>query len=325
MAKRVIGICYGPVGETETGHIRSYAEKYGFEVKSLPSENFIGRIPEGWVDECEVIFGSLPPKFLKNAVNLKWLQTSSAGVAPYCEPGVLPEDVQLTNAAGSFGEGISEYMIALMLSLIKRFPEYMDNQREHIFRSRGKVLGVRGLKVTVLGLGDIGSEFAKRAHMLGAVVTGVKRTRSDKPDYIEKLYTTDEIDLAIKDADFVAMSLPGVRETENILNRERIFALKKGCYVINVGRGTSLDQTALVEALNSGHLAGAGLDVFEQEPIPENDPVWNAKNIIITPHVSGGLTFDTTIRNVIDTFVKNFTDYAEGKPFAKTVDKKLGY
>lgn len=325
MAKRVIGVCYGGVKQAEADHILKEAGALGFEVKFLPSENFVGSIPDGWVDDCEVIFGNLPEGRISEAKALKWLQTGSAGVANYCVPGVLPESILLTNASGGYGVGISEYMVAQMFALLKRFPEYMDNQKQHLWKKMGMVGAVQGLNVTVVGLGDIGGEFAKRAHLLGAVVKGVKRSRTEKPDYLEALYTNDEMDEALKDADLVALALPGVADTANVLSRERIFALKKGCYVINVGRGNAIDQPALIEALNSGHLGGAGLDVFVEEPIPENDPIWDAKNVIITPHVSGGTSFALTVQTIVDLFLKNLADYAQDKPFARTVNRKLGY
>jgi phosphoglycerate dehydrogenase-like enzyme len=325
MAKRIIGVCYGAVKDDYQALIKERAEALGFEAKFLASDEFASPIPEGWLEDCEVVFGNIPVSRLPEAKNLKWLQTSSAGVAQYCAPGALPESIMLTNASGGYGVGISEYMVAQMLALLKRFPEYMENQCNRVWRRQGMVGAVTGLKVTVVGLGDIGGAFAYRAHLLGARVTGVKRTLSPKPDYIERLFTTDQLDEALKDADLVALALPGIKDTAGLLNRERIFALKQGCYIINVGRGDVLDEQALVEALNSGYLGGAGLDVFVKEPLPEDSPLWTAKNAILTPHVSGGTTFALTVQTIIEIFIENLEAYAADKPFKRTVNRELGY
>ena len=325
MQKRVVGVCYGGVKEAEAARISARVAELGFEAQFLPSDGFVGPIPDGWVDDCEVIFGNIPEGRIPQAKQLKWLQTGSAGVAQYCEPGVLPDDILLTNASGGYGVGISEYMVGQMFAMLKRFPAYLDNQRKHSWQRLGRVGAVQGLKVTVVGLGDIGSEFAQRAHLLGASVRGVKRSRTETPDYLERLYITKEMDEALKDADLVALALPGVADTEGVLNRERLLALKPGCYIINVGRGNAIDQDALVELLNAGHIGGAALDVFVEEPIPESDPIWDAQNVIITPHVSGGITFDLTVQTIIDLFLENLASYAAGRPFARTVNRKLGY
>lgn len=325
MEKRVIGVCYGAITEADQIRIKERCEALGFEPKFLSDGDFTVKIPEGWLEDCEVVFGNVPVPRLSEATSLQWLQTAAAGVAQYCKPGALSESVMLTNASGGYGVGISEYMVAQMMALLKRFPEYMDNQREHIWRRQGMVGAVTGLNVTVVGLGDIGGAFAKRAHLLGAKVSGVRRHKGDTPDYIEKMYTIDELDEALKDAELVALALPGVADTAGLLNRERIFNLRQGCYIINVGRGDVLDETALAEALNRGHLGGAGLDVFVEEPLPKEHALWDAKNTILTPHVSGGTTFALTITAIVDLFLENLDAYAGGRPFARAVDRKLGY
>lgn len=320
MSTKIIGITYNGINEERAANLKALCESYGFIPKFAPSNT-----GSEFYEDCEVIFGTPKPAWMASYKNLKWLQTSSAGVDAYCHPGILSEDVLLTNAKGGYGIGIAEHLMMQLLMLLKNSVAYHHQQLEQKWQSLGAVRGLYGSVVTVVGLGDIGGEFAKRAKAFGAVVRGVKRVATDKPEYVDELYATEDVDAALKGADVVALCLPNTPTTDNILNAQRIAALKQGAIVLNVGRGSAIDEQALVAVLNSGHLGGAGLDVTRVEPLPAGDPLWTAKNTIISPHVSGGVTFDLTIDRVIGVFTDNLKDYAEGKPFKRLVNRKEGY
>lgn len=325
MAERIIGVCYNGVDAARAQKITQAAQQAGYRVKFFGPVTADNPVPIEWMQDCEIIFGNIKPKDLVHAKALKWLQTSSAGVDAYCRPGILPEGVKLTNASGGYGVGIAEHALGQLLMLLKKSPGYLAQQKAHVWKSLGTVRPIYGSLVTVVGLGDIGSEFAKRMHALGAQVRGVKRRAADKPAFVDALYTTEQLDEALDGADVVFLSLPGTAATAGILNRQRIEGLKAGCIVLNVGRGSAIDQQALIEQLQNGHLGGAGLDVTVPEPLEAESPLWDMENVVISPHVSGGTSFDLTVDKIVDLFLKNLAAYTAGEPFARSVDIKEGY
>ena len=141
----------------------------------------------------------------------------------------------------------------------------------------------------------------------------------------DKIYRIDELDEVLRDTELLVMCLPGTSETEGVLSKERMALLPMGAYVVNVGRGSAIDESALIESLESGKLAGAALDVFANEPLPGENPLWNTKNLIITPHVAGNLTLDHTLDKNVEMFCDNLVSYAEGRTLKHVVDKARGY
>ena len=280
--------------------------------------------PTGLAD-CELLFTDCAPDRLRFAKNLRWISTPMAGAVQYCAPGVLPEGVPLTNSAGAYGPAISEHMLTLTLMLIRRMDEYMAQQNARGWGLIGRVRTLGECRIAVVGMGDIGANYAMRVHALGAKVVGVRRTAHEKPDYVDALYTQDRLDEALRDADVVALALPGTSETENVLSRERLAALKPGCIIVNVGRGSLIDQEALGEMLRSGHLGGAGLDVCKPEPLPADDPLWDAPRLILTPHVSGMNSCAFTLHRILDMYFENLLRWKEGQTLLRQVRRELGY
>jgi len=270
------------------------------------------------VARADVIFGNVEPEDLAGAPHLAWVQLNSAGADNYVP--FLPEGMLLTNASGAFGEPISEYMVGALLARMHLFQEYYDNQKEGIWHFRGKSREVPGSTCLVIGMGDIGGCFARKMKALGATVIGVRRTDTRKPDYCDELVLTADLDKVLPRADVVALSLPNTAQTAGILSAERIAAMKPGAYVINVGRGTAIDQQALCAALNE-----ACLDVTVPEPLPADDPLWKAKNIMITPHVSGGRMLGMAGDRAIEIFLDNFRRFQAGQPLRNLVDRATGY
>ena len=282
---------------------------------------------EDFLQNTEVLIGGTPADAyrLTPLTKLRWVQLSWAGTEPYSLPGVLPAGTVLTNATGAFGHAIGEHMVACVTMLQKKLHLYRDNMAVPCWLDRGNVKSIEGSVVLTLGLGDIGCNFARRMKGLGAYNIGVRRVGTDKPDYVDELYLSDRIDELLPRADVVAMTLPNTRETYRILSRERIFSMKKGAILINVGRGNAVDPDALCEALNSGHLDGASLDVTDPEPLPADHPLWRCENALITPHISGFYHLRATYDNIIGICIDNLSRYVEGRPLCNVVDFETGY
>ena len=292
----------------------------GYEVIQIKSD-------DEKIKECEIIFGGINPSFLPEATHLKWLHTSFAGVDSLLKPEVnFPKDVMLTNSAGTYGIAISEYLLTITLMLMRRNLEYAKLQFQNMWQPLGSVKCIYGSKVCVVGLGDIGENYAKRCQALGATVSGVVRTpRAVKPDAVDKLYTIDQLDEAIKDADVVALCLPGTNETAGLFSEARLNQMKPGALLLNIGRGSAIDTNALITALKSGQIGGAGLDVTDPEPLPADSPLWQMDNVIITPHISGNQTLELTNDLIVNKFVNYLQDYVANRAFERVVDKELGY
>lgn len=277
------------------------------------------------IAKADILIGMPPRSLLKYAKKLKWLQLISAGAERYVQEGVLPEGVTLTNATGAYGKSMAEYMLCSVLSLLLDFPHYRDNQHRHVWQSSGKSRHILGTTALVVGLGNIGSEFAKRYKALGGKVIGVKRTSGKKPDYLDELYTSDHLDELLPRADVVTLSLPSTGETQHLFDQEKIEKMKPDSILINVGRGTAVDTNALSSALYAGKIYGAALDVTDPEPLPADHPIWDAPNTIITPHISGGWDARENFERVFEIICTNLSNYDNGSPLINLVDRKTGY
>lgn len=276
------------------------------------------------IESADVLLGNVSPALLNPGDKLRWMQTASAGVDGYIH-GCLPEHAVLTNATGAYGLAISEYMVAVWLELLKKLHRYRDVQHAAFWKDLGPVNSAWNSTVLVLGLGDIGGEFAKRAKALGAEVIGVRRAGTDKPEYVDMLIHSGELDAYLPQADCVAITLPGTPQTKGMFGAERIAKMKDGAVLLNVGRGMIVDTDALCAALESGKLSGAGLDVTDPEPLPAEHPIWKQENVVITPHVSGGFHLAETHDRIIRIMAENLTAFCAGKPLKNVVDFETGY
>ena len=276
------------------------------------------------ISEFDALLGYFPPELVKDQPRLIWAQTPSAGV-DHLLTAVNPEKTIVTNSSGAFGIPIAEYLTAGVLALYRKFPAYLKNQREHLWKSEGVTRSVFGSLVTVVGMGDLGSKFAVRMRAFGARVRGVKRSASPAPEYLEALFPVARLAEAVDGADIVALCLPSTRETEGLISEDIIARMKNGAILLNAGRGATLDEAALIGALEDGRLSGAVLDVTSVEPLPPDSPLWDMENVILTPHVSGS-NADPVCSNVIyDIFRDNLERFLTGQPLVNVVDYKSGY
>ena len=182
----------------------------------------------------------------------------------------------------------------------------VPSQHDH---DEGTVKSIYGSTALILGLGNIGGEFAKRFKALGGHTIGVRRTDAQKPDFVDELYLMDKLEELLPRADVVALSLPETKETMKLIDAHKLARMKKGAILVNVGRGSAIDTDALRDALNSGHLSGAALDVTDPEPVPPDHPLWDTKNVLITPHISGGYNLPETYEKVFQLCADNLGRY----------------
>lgn len=282
----------------------------------IPQSNF----------DADIIYG-FAPSIVKTSKNLKWLCVPWAGVDSLMVPGYFAnDDCLLTNAAGAYGVSIAEHMIAVSLVMMRRLNEFMEETRAGEWKSPRAQKSIKNCRITVLGTGDIGTTFAKRAIAFEpAAIIGVCRSGKSSEAVYDKVLPVSELDSVLPQTDLLAMSLPATVETRGILSRERIAMLPEGAYLVNVGRGSAIDEDALADALEAGHLAGAALDVFQTEPLPKDNRLWKVKNLLITPHVAGNMTLPYTRDKNVQMFCEDLTNFTNGAPLHYLVDRKLGY
>ena len=283
------------------------------------------RLTDEEIREADIILGNVPVGRLSEARNLKWLQLNSSGADAYAAEGVLAPEVLLTNATGAYGLAISEHLLAATFFLKKKLGHYHRNQMHAQWKDEGQVTAISGSRTLVIGLGNIGGDYARKMYHLGSRVTGIRRTKAACPEYLEEIGTFEDLDRLLPEADIVVMALPNTPQTHRIMNAERLSAMKKGSILLNVGRGTAIDQDALLHALESGRLAGASLDVTDPEPLPADHPLWRCENLLLTPHVAGGYHLQETLDRIVELFIDNLGRYAKGKELRNPVDRTTGY
>ena len=276
--------------------------------------------------DADIIYG-FAPSIVKTSKNLKWLCVPWAGVDSLMVPGYFAnEDCLLTNAAGAYGVSIAEHMIAVSLVMMRRLDEFMAETRGGQWKLPRLQKSLKDCRITVLGTGDIGSTFAKRAKAFEpASIVGVCRSGKSGEAVYDKVLPVSQLDTVLPETDLLAMSLPATAETRGILSRERLALLPEDAYIVNVGRGSAIDEDALADALESGHLAGAALDVFQKEPLPDGNRLWKTKNLLITPHVAGNMTLAYTKDKNVSMFLEDLENFTKGERLHYLVDKKLGY
>ena len=279
------------------------------------------------LQHCEVLYAHDVPMLRSAPETLKWYCCSFAGVDPYCkDDGIFKNpDCLLTNS-NVYGVTIAEHVVMVTLMLLRRMPEYEEVVRNRGWSNQLPIRSIRDNEFTILGTGNIGNHVAQRMRGMGAArIIGLSRSGTAADGIYDEVYPISQLDEVLKQTKILVMALPGTAETIGILSRERIALLPEDAYVINVGRGTAIDQDALKEALDGGKIAGAALDVMDPEPLPKDHPLWDTKNLILTPHVSGNMTLGYTRNENVRLFCEDLANYAAGRPLQGLVDRKKGY
>ena len=310
--------------EGHKAQIRETARRTGFVPHFFTLDQF--EEAKACLQHCEVLYAHSADLLREAPAGLQWYCCSFAGVDLYCKDPALfaNPDCLLTNS-NVYGVTIAEHVVMVTLMLLRRMPEYAVIMWQRSWSNQLPVRSIRDNEFTILGTGDIGRNVAERLRGMGAAkITGLSRSGRPHPAF-DEVRPISDLDDVLPRTKILVMALPSTPDTIHILNRERIALLPADAYVINVGRGTALDQTALAEALNGGKLAGAALDVMDPEPLPKDDPLWDARNLILTPHVSGNMTLGYTCDENVARFCADLENYAAGRPLAGLVDRTLGY
>lgn len=295
------------------------------------AEIIIVKSREDWTEalarkgaSCEVFLGILLDAWIDKLPNLKWAQLVSAGADRVLKsPEVMRRELVITNASGVHAIPISEHILSLMFSFARNLPQYMRSQLAGKWERRGEIMELEGTTVGLIGVGKIGEKTAEKAKALNMKVLGVRRNPERSSPFVDKMYGPEGLREMLARADWVVVTAAGTKETEGIIGEAELAVMKRSAVVINIARGSLIREETLVRALQEKRIAGAGLDVFETEPLPADSPLWQMPNVILTPHVAGGTPY--YIDRLMDIFVENLKRYQAAEPLINVVDKKLGY
>ncbi len=279
------------------------------------------------IKDAEIAFG-MGADLIKQGKELKWFCSSTAGVDIYLQPGVIEDpDMLLSNSSGAYGVTLAEHTLMLTLELLRKQMTFNQIVAKKGWDKSPQFRSIKDARVTILGTGDLGQEIAKRVKGFEPErVIGVNlRGANPMPAVFDEIRKQEEVDAVLPETDILLMCLPGTPATFHFMNEKRFALLPSHAVLVNVGRGNNVDPAALKEALDSGRLAAAALDVFEKEPLPEDDPLWETQNLLITPHVAGNMTLGYTVEKCASLFIEDLENYLEGRPLNRLVDRTRGY
>jgi phosphoglycerate dehydrogenase-like enzyme len=291
------------------------------------------------IADADALFGYLTPPMLAAAKKLRWAQSPTASMEKYLYPELIASPVVVTNMRGIFSDVIADHVFAFILCFAKNFPTYIHQQGRRLWRMLGRPPGelpgyggpgevhpsdraaitLADCTLGVIGLGGIGTETARRGLAFGMRVLGVDPVATEVPAGVT-LLRPDRLHELLGQSDFVVIAAPHTPETYKLINRERLRQMKRSAYLINVGRGVIVDLTDLTAALQVGEIAGAGLDVFEVEPLPPAHPLWGMENVIITPHCAAASP--RVPERHLETLLDNLRRFVAGRPLRNVVDKQ---
>ena len=290
------------------------------------------------IRDADALFGYLTPALLRMAPKLRWAQSPTASMEKYLYPELVQSPVIVTNMRGIFSDVIADHVFGYILCFAKNFHVYMRQQMQSVWRALGRevnelpgyggpgevhpsdeaAITLGDCTLAVIGLGGIGAEVARRGRAFGMRVMGVDPVAKEAPAEAT-LHRPDELDDILAQADFVVIAAPHTPETFKLFNRARIQKMKRSAYLINIGRGVIVDLADLTAALQAGEIAGAGLDVFEIEPLPNDHPLWRMENVIITPHTAAASP--RVAQRHLLTLLDNLGRFVRGQPLQNVVDK----
>ncbi len=257
-----------------------------------------------------------------NASSLRWIHWAGVGVDPILFPELIDSEVILTNSRGVFDRAMAEYVLGLVLNFAKGYSETtsLQSEAQWVHRLTERIDQKHAL---IVGVGSIGRAIGRMLKSVGMIVSGVGRMeRTGDPDF-EKFYAGSDLNVALPHADYVVVVVPLTKQTYRMIGDEQFKAMKPSARLINIGRGATVDETALITALQAGKIAGAALDVFENEPLPPESPLWSMAQVIVSPHMSGDFV---GYKNALaDCFFENYHRYRANKPLLNIVDKSLGF
>lgn len=260
-------------------------------------------------------------ELLPKAKRLKWIHALSSGVEDFLVPELIHSEIVLTNSRGIHGIPMAEHVLAMILNFTRKISAAHDHQKARIWKPL-QAEEVYEKSIAIVGLGSVGREIAKRAKCVGMKVLAVKRTITTEL-FVDKLYAMDQLPNLLSAADFVVVTLPLTPKTRGMFNMEAFQLMKKSAYFINVARGAIVNQADLVSALRENLIRGAALDVFEEEPLPADSPLWDLPNLLVTPHIAAKSPY--YIDRSLKLFIENLHKFLSRSEMINVIDKEKGY
>jgi phosphoglycerate dehydrogenase-like enzyme len=274
--------------------------------------------------DADAVIGNISPEIMRAAPRLKWVQVGSAGVERFLTPELVKSSIVLTNCKIVQGPEIADHAFAMLLALTRQINRaVVDRTKQSWPTQEYRPLELRGRTAVIVGVGGIGTQIAVRASAFGMRVIGVDPKDIPLVPYLEKTVPPDRLNEVLPEADVVFVSAPHTPQTEKMFGERQFSLIKPNGYFIAVSRGKLYDANALVAALQSKHLAGAGLDVTDPEPLPKGHALWQFENVVITPHIAG--RSDGEYRRYMELYKENLRRFAAGEPLLNVVDKQKGY
>ena len=278
------------------------------------------------IGDADIVLGIVTPKLFSAAKKLRWVQSISSGVDSFMYPEFINSDVLLTSEKGLVGEHLADHAFGLLLALTRQLAAARDlgpdswNNRPGL---RAQEFELTGLNLGIIGFGGTGRAVAKRAHAFGLRIRAIDKDLMDGTDSVNKVESAEALDDLLAWSDILAICCPLTEETDKLINQETLGQLKTGAYIINVTRGEIIDEDSLVDALKSGHVRGAGLDVTPREPLPAESELWRLPNVVMTPHTAGASQYRAS-RN-LERFISNVEKFRQNLPLDGIIDKVEGY
>lgn len=298
----------------------------GLQVVHLPDYTRL----EAEIRDADIFMGWwLSRAQFAQARRLKWLHTLGAGVDQWFRDDILAANLVITNSRHVLTVTMAEHTLGLILALARRIPSAARYQQQkhwaqqEVWDEEPHPMEINGRTLLVVGYGAIGQELGRRARACGMRVVGVKRDPTRGGEHADSVVGVEQLDVALAEADFVVLATPVTPETRHLFNRQRFAAMKRTAYFINIGRGVLVDTSALVAALQEKLIAGAAIDVAEQEPLPPESPLWTAPNLLITPHLAG--VSERFWHRHAALVLENIDRYFAGRELLNVVDKERGY
>lgn len=277
------------------------------------------------LQQADILIGNVDADLLEQTEHLDWMQLVSSGADYYTKHTALRDKFLTTTATGCYGTGIAEYMVGMLLLMMKKIPTYLEYQKEQVWRDAGHVVSPMGKRVLIVGTGNLGTEFAKRMRPFGCKIIGVRRRVGTFPEEYDQMCLMDELTNELPKADVVALCLPGTEETYHLFDEKMLSLCKEGAYLMNVGRGTVIPEDVFLNSRLMNRFGGVWVDVLEHEPLEDEDPLFSADNLIITPHITGGWHLDITRKNILELCARNLKAFLNGEPLERVLDWSTGY
>ena len=316
----LLGFARGTLPETQLAQVREIASD--MRIMFSRDREEIAQV----LDDIEIAVGRFPRDLMAKAPSLRWYHQWGAGANWLMKyPEIVEKDFVITNTSGMHAIPISEHIFALLLAFARALPVAFQAQNQGQWRKAtpAELFELAGKIMVLIGVGAIGERTARIANALDMRVLGVRRNPSKTIPAVEAMYGPDQLIEVLPEADVVVLTIPLTHETQGMIGERELRAMKPSAYIVNIGRGGTIDEKALIQALQEGRIAGAGLDVFETEPLPTDSPLWTMENVIITAHYSGENPYYD--ERALEIFLKNLKLYKASKPLFNVVDKRLGY